>query len=84
MKVQNILKLMSILLEKSENKDIKLKYIHTNEQLMNFLTKAISRGKLSYALSKLGIVDIYALASESVNSYSEDLFIIIEIFWIGL
>ena len=28
------------------------------EQLANFLTKIVSRGKLSYVLSKLGIADI--------------------------
>lgn len=29
-----------------------MNYVHTNEQLADFLTKVVSKGKLSYALSK--------------------------------
>ena len=48
--------------EKVEGKDIKVQYIHSHEQLEDFPTKVVTRGKLSNALSKLGIVDIYAPA----------------------
>lgn len=58
MNIQNIMKLMSILLEKIENKDIKVKYVRTEEQLADFLTKTTPRRKLLDAFSKLGIVDV--------------------------
>lgn len=48
--------------EKAESKDIEVRCIHTDDQLADFLIKAVSRGKLSNAFSKLGIVDIYAPA----------------------
>ena len=44
--------------EKIESTDIPVKHIHIDDQLVDFLIKAVSRGKLSYTLSKLGIVDI--------------------------
>lgn len=33
-----------------EKIDIKVKYVHTDDQLEDFLTKMVSRGKSSYAL----------------------------------
>lgn len=57
MNIQNIMKLMSILLEKIENKDIKVKYVRT-EELADFLTKTTPRRKLLDAFSKLGTVDV--------------------------
>lgn len=47
----------------------------TLDQLADFLTKAISRGKSSYPLSKLGIIDKYAPSLRGiVKSYNDDLF----------
>lgn len=42
--------------EKTESKDIRVKQVHTDDQLAGFLTKVVPRRKLSHALSKLGIV----------------------------
>lgn len=41
--------------ERLKSKDITVKHIHIDDQLVDFLTKAVSRGKSSYALSKLGM-----------------------------
>lgn len=45
--------------EKIASKDIIVQYVHTRDQLADFLTKAISRGKLPPSLSKLGTINIY-------------------------
>lgn len=64
--VQNTLELRHFIREKVENKEIKPKYMNMDEQLEDFLLKAVPRSKLSDALSKLGIVDIYAPARGGV------------------
>lgn len=39
-----------------------LEYVHKDEQLTDFLNKVVIKRQLSNALSKLGIIDIYAPA----------------------
>ena len=42
--------------------DVVLVQVPTGEQLADFLTKVVNKTKLNFVLSKLGIVNIYALA----------------------
>lgn len=46
-------------------KAIQLKYINTNEQTTDILTKPLSRIKFVYFRDKLGMVENQALAEES-------------------
>lgn len=47
--------------ENIQSEDVELVYISTNDQAADFLTKAVGRKELDGVLTKLGIVNIYAM-----------------------
>ena len=48
--------------KKIEKEDVLLIQVSTEDQLVDFLTKAFNKAKLHFVMSKLSIVNIYALA----------------------
>jgi hypothetical protein len=51
-----------------EQKEIKLKYVHTNEQVANFMTKALAREKFVWCQRMMDVDDFGLRGSVECNS----------------
>lgn len=54
-----------------ENREIRLEYVHTDKQLVDFLTMVVSRRQLLSLLAKLCIVDIYVRVFCKLQNYNK-------------